>query len=88
VLAVGLLHAAYEQGLRVPDQLSITGFDDIAGAEFAVPSLTTVRMPVREMIEQAVRMALDEPEQARALPPPVLRPSLVVRASTGKFVSS
>jgi DNA-binding LacI/PurR family transcriptional regulator len=88
VLAVGLLHAAYEQGLRVPDQLSITGFDDIAGAEFAVPSLTTVQMPVREMIEQAVRMALDEPEQARALPPPVLQPSLVVRASTGKFVSS
>lgn len=88
VLAVGLLHAAYEQGLRVPDQLSITGFDDIAGAEFAVPSLTTVRMPVREMIEQAVRMALDEPEQARTLAPPVLQPSLVVRASTGKLVSS
>lgn len=83
VLAVGLLHAAYERGLRVPDQLSVTGFDDIAVAEFAVPSLTTVRMPVREMIDQAVRMALDEPERARDLPPPVLQPTLVVRASTG-----
>jgi DNA-binding LacI/PurR family transcriptional regulator len=84
VLAVGLLHAAYERGLRVPDQLSITGFDDIPVAAFTVPSLTTVRMPVREMIEQAVHMALDEPEQARQLPPPVLQPALVVRASTGR----
>jgi DNA-binding LacI/PurR family transcriptional regulator len=49
-----------------------------------VPSLTTVRMPVREIIEQAVRMALDEPERARELPPPVLQPALVVRASTGR----
>jgi DNA-binding LacI/PurR family transcriptional regulator len=84
VLAVGLLHAAYERGLRVPDQLSITGFDDIPVAAFTVPSLTTVRMPVREIIEQAVRMALDEPERARELPPPVLQPALVVRASTGR----
>ena len=65
VLALGLLHAAYERGLRVPDQLSITGFDDIPVAAFTVPSLTTVRMPVREIIEQAVRMALDETEHAR-----------------------
>lgn len=83
VLAVGLLHAAYERGVRVPDQLSITGFDDIPVAEFTVPALTTVRMPVREIVEQAVRMALDDPEHAREVPPPVLEPALVVRASTG-----
>jgi LacI family transcriptional regulator len=67
----------------VPDQLSITGFDDIPVAEFTVPALTTVRMPVREIVEQAVRMALDDPEHAREVPPPVLEPALVVRASTG-----
>ena len=84
VLALGLLHAAYERGLRVPDQLSITGFDDIPVAAFTVPSLTTVRMPVREIIEQAVRMALDETDHAGERPPPVLQPELVVRASTGR----
>jgi DNA-binding LacI/PurR family transcriptional regulator len=84
VLAIGLLHAAYERGVRVPDQLSITGFDDIPVAEFTVPTLTTVRMPVRDIVEQAVRMALDDPEHAREAPPPVLQPALIVRASTGR----
>lgn len=83
VLALGLLHAAYEHDLRVPDQLSITGFDDIPLVPFTVPALTTVRMPVREMVEQAVTMALDDPEHARELASPVLQPALVVRASTG-----
>jgi DNA-binding LacI/PurR family transcriptional regulator len=83
VLAIGALHAAHERGLRVPDRLSITGFDDIPVAAFSVPSLTTVRMPVREMVATAVRIVLDEPELRAQQPPAVLQPSLVVRASTG-----
>ena len=84
VLATGLLHGAHERGLRVPDQLSITGFDDIPVATFTVPALTTVRMPVREMVELAVEMALDKPDRARDITPQVLQPKLVVRASTGR----
>lgn len=84
VLAIGALHAASERGLRVPGRLSITGFDDIPLAAFSVPSLTTVRMPVRGMVERAVQMVLDEPELGVEQPPPVLQPSLVVRASTGR----
>jgi DNA-binding LacI/PurR family transcriptional regulator len=83
VLAIGLLHAAHERGLRVPNHLSITGFDDIQLAAFSVPALTTVRMPVREMAERAVRMVLDERELS-GRQQPVLRPSLIVRASTGQ----
>ncbi len=79
VLATGLLHAAHGRGLRVPDQLSVTGFDDIPVAAFTVPALTTVRMPLREMVEQAMHLALDGPELATV----VLQPSLVVRGSTG-----
>ncbi len=82
VLAIGLLHAADEQGLRVPDQLSITGFDDIPMAEYTVPALTTMRMPVTEMVEQALRMVLDEPSGSTGSIP-ALRASLVVRRSTG-----
>jgi DNA-binding LacI/PurR family transcriptional regulator len=85
VLALGLLHAAHERGLRVPDQLSITGFDDIAMAAYSVPALTTVRMPVREMVEQAIQMVFDdEAESGKDEPPPILQPTLVVRDSTGR----
>ena len=87
VLAIGALHGAHERGLRVPDQISITGFDDIAVAAFTVPSLTTVRMPVREMVAEAVHMALGEPE-LRARQTPVLEPTLVVRSSTGRMPES
>jgi DNA-binding LacI/PurR family transcriptional regulator len=84
VLALGLLHAAHERGLRVPDQLSITGFDDIALAAYSVPALTTVRMPVREMVEKGIQMALDDSDLTAEQPPPTLQPTLVVRDSTGQ----
>jgi DNA-binding LacI/PurR family transcriptional regulator len=84
VLAIGVLHEAYERGMRVPDDLSVTGFDDIPLAAFTVPALTTVRMPVREMVAAAVRMVIDDDPVAGARTQPaarVLEPSLVVRAS-------
>jgi DNA-binding LacI/PurR family transcriptional regulator len=83
VLAIGLLHAAHLHGLSVPDQLSITGFDDIPMAAYTVPALTTMRMPVGEIVDQALRLALDHPEASVDRPIPVLEPTLVVRSSTG-----
>ena len=82
VLAMGILHGAYAHGLAVPDRLSVTGFDDLASSAYTVPALTTVSMPIREMVEQAVRLALDPADGAQ--PAAVLEPSLVVRASTGR----
>ncbi|MEM1315628.1 MAG: LacI family DNA-binding transcriptional regulator, partial [Pseudomonadota bacterium] len=58
VLAVGALRAAKELGLRVPDDLSITGFDDIELAGLAEPALTTVHVPHREMGRRAARMLI------------------------------
>ena len=83
VLAIGALHEAYERGVHVPNDLSITGFDDIPVAAYTVPALTTVRMPVREMVAAAVGAVIDDQDE-RVLEQfhPVLRPSLVVRAST------
>lgn len=83
VLAIGLLHAAHAHGLRVPEQLSITGFDDISMAAYTVPALTTMRMPMGEMVDQALRLALGDTEAGVDQPLPVLQPSLVVRESTG-----
>jgi DNA-binding LacI/PurR family transcriptional regulator len=86
VLAIGALHVAQRRGLHVPHDISITGFDDIPVAAVSVPALTTVRMPVREMIAVGVRMAIGDPEALPVSdedPHPLLQPSLVVRTSTG-----
>lgn len=56
VLAVGALRAAKEMGLSVPDDISITGFDDIELATLAEPALTTVHVPHREMGRRSAQM--------------------------------
>ncbi|PZE34481.1 GrpB family protein [Curtobacterium sp. MCPF17_031] len=56
--ALGVLDAARSLGLRVPGDLSVVGFDDVAPARWARPALTTIRQPLREMAERATRMAL------------------------------
>ena len=59
VLAAGALSAARELGLSVPDDLSITGFDDIEIAEILTPALTTVHVPHRRMGEIAAQLLID-----------------------------
>ncbi len=58
-VALGALLAAEELGLAVPDDLAVTGWDDIMAARHARPALTTVRQPMRQLGERAAR-ALDE----------------------------
>jgi len=59
VLAVGALRAAHQMGLKVPDDISITGFDDIELACVVEPSLTTVHVPHREMGRDAARILIN-----------------------------
>ena len=59
VVALGVLKAAASRGVRVPDQLSVAGFDDIPVAAYAIPSLTTARQPIEEMARLAVARVLD-----------------------------
>ncbi|SMX23872.1 LacI family DNA-binding transcriptional regulator [Boseongicola aestuarii] len=59
VLAIGALKAAKEMGLSVPEDVSITGFDDIEIASLAEPALTTVHVPHREMGRRAAGMLID-----------------------------
>lgn len=87
VLAFGILHRAAARGLRVPEDLSVTGFDDIPLAATAVPALTTVRMPVDAMARAAVGLAIAGPAGAAGIDPRedgrrTFAPELVVRAST------
>jgi LacI family repressor for deo operon, udp, cdd, tsx, nupC, and nupG len=58
-MAIGVVHAARQRGLRVPDELSVVGFDDIRFAQFFDPPLTTIRQPMRELGEATVRLLLN-----------------------------
>ncbi len=86
-LALGLLHAAYENGVAVPGDLAIVGFDDIPMAAFGVPPLTTVRMPIAEIVAAGVELGVGEDTRSRDgvtdAPWLVFQPTLVVRGSTG-----
>lgn len=79
-LALGVLQAASEVGLRVPADLSVVGFDDQDSARTAVPALTTVRMPFAELGRRAARIALGlEPLATRIM----VATRMVVRESVG-----
>ena len=60
-----MLRAAYERGLRVPDDLSVVGFDDIKYATIVSPALTTVRQPLAEMGRNGVSLLLRLMENPR-----------------------
>ena len=82
-MALGAYEALYERGMRVPDDMSIVGFDDLDEARWAIPPLTTVRQPLTEMAGVATRMlfnliAGEELDSDRV----ELSTPLVLRAST------
>ncbi|MEU4700704.1 LacI family DNA-binding transcriptional regulator [Nonomuraea dietziae] len=81
--AIGAYHAAYQLGLRIPDDLSVIGFDDMPSVRWTIPPLTTIRQPLTEMAAAATSMLLTlahgEPlTQSRV----ELATELVVREST------
>lgn len=86
-MALGAMNAAAACGVRVPDDLSIVGFDDIHMARHFTPPLTTIVQPTREIGQEAARMLLeilddpDTPPRTRILPT-----QLIVRGSTCPLV--
>jgi DNA-binding LacI/PurR family transcriptional regulator len=86
ISAMGAIRALRERGLRVPEDVSVVGFDDIQSAAFQNPGLTTVRQPLRKMgkiaadavLRRIARDGADHPKQI------IVEPELVVRESTCK----
>jgi LacI family transcriptional regulator len=80
LMAVGAVHAVHQAGLRVPEDISVAGFNDLPIASDVTPPLTTVRLPLREMGRRALEIALggEDPDQ-----PVVLDVTLIERSSTG-----
>lgn len=80
--ALGVLEAARVHGLRVPDDLSVVGYDDVAVAPWASPALTTVHQPLRQMAEAATQLLLSIRAGRPVATRMELSTSLVVRKST------
>ena len=64
--AIGVMRQAYEQSIRVPEDLSVIGFDDIRLSEFTIPPLTTVQMSQHELAKIAFEALLKEIEEPDA----------------------
>jgi LacI family transcriptional regulator len=81
--AIGVLHKVYRAGLRVPDDLSIIGFDDIHMARVTIPPLTSIQMSRLELARAAVTALREHVENANPRREYKIDTKLVVRESTG-----
>ena len=91
ISAIGAIHALREAGYRVPEDVSVVGFDDIQSAAFQNPALTTVRQPLREMGLIAAETLLRRITAPAKAPYPqeiVVEPEFVVRGSTAPFATN
>jgi len=86
LIAIGMLQRLRERGVRVPEDVSIVGCDDIFGADFCSPPLTTVTAPMEQAGRVAVTMLLGQINPGFGVPPrsqAVLPTHLTIRGSTG-----
>ena len=81
---MGVLYAAWEMGIKVPQELSVVGYSDAINMEYLTPPLTTIRQPQYEMGSRAAealfeRIARPELPQRQT----IIQPQLMVRGTTG-----
>lgn len=93
MLAVGVLKACEQAGIKVPDELSVTGFDNISYSAFTCPSLTTLDQPKRSIGKEAAQLLIDLLKTYKDDFPvtpktKILKGTLLVRSSTSVPVSS
>ncbi len=82
--ALGVLHEAETRGIKVPEELSVTGFDDIFFAEYLRPPLTTVRQPMKELGRRATELLFALLRGETVERNTVIEGELVVRGSTAR----
>ena len=83
IAAIGAIRSLMNHRLRVPDDISVIGFDDIQGAAFHNPSLTTIRQPLHQMGAVAARILLQRIRGQATFPDVVpIHPELIIREST------
>jgi len=86
LLAIGVIQAAKEMNLRVPEDLSVVGFDNIMFASYTDPPLTTVAQPIDQIGMKAMDLIVDEINKKEKIKQRItIRPELVIRQSTTTF---
>jgi LacI family transcriptional regulator len=83
-MAIGLIAEAHEMGIKVPEELSVIGFDNSPSGMQIVPNLTTVRQPIGEMGAAAMRSLFELIEDRTPTEETVFTTELVVRDSTAR----
>jgi LacI family transcriptional regulator len=83
ISAMGAMRAFRDAGLRVPEDISVVGFDDVPGAAYHTPSLTTIRQPLRQMGTIAAQILLKRIAGGADGEDVQVEPELIVRESTG-----
>lgn len=85
-MAIGALRSCYEHNVKVPDEISILGFDNGAYSKLSTPALTTINNPIQEMASKGISRlisVINQPKQDRLSL--VLPPKLIIRESVGKI---
>ena len=86
LMALGIMDAAFVKGIKIPEELSVVGFDDIPPSEFSQPPLTTIHQPIRELGKIAATTlrdwSLNDSKPEKISP---LTPHLVIRKSVAKI---
>lgn len=83
-MAAGIVRVANRKGIRIPDELSVAGFDDSSLAQQIYPALTTVRQPLAKMAEHAAKTLIDDVGKGELEPGTEVVPSMLqLRESTG-----
>ena len=86
--ALGVIESARALGLRIPDDISIVGYDDIPLAKWVSPTLTTIRQPLKRMAEEASRLVIRMSQAPLdSVPRMDLATNLVVRESTARLAA-
>jgi LacI family transcriptional regulator len=86
--AIGVLRELRSRGLRVPQDVSVTGFDNISLSEFTCPSLTTVHIPRRELARMMLKMIMPGNPRMAAPSSYVIDAEVIIRESSGPFTGS
>jgi LacI family transcriptional regulator len=81
VMAQRVMRALYDRGIRVPEEISLAGIDDIPAAKMMIPALTSIHQPVEEMVRQAFQWVTGVRGKENGVM--VVAPSLVIRESCG-----
>ena len=84
MIAIGAYMAIYQKGLKIPDDISVVGYDDIEMASIISPGITTVSQPFYEMGRTAAELLLKRiKEEDRSIPQTILLPTMTVEGSAG-----